>query len=439
MLKNKRQELNKIVKKYFKGEYQTSLNVIEQIESKGIDGTQISSFQKLLQIFFIGELVGLPTLNSILQKFNIKSNRQQINYKKICKSLTVSKLRSIFEYIFEHEISKELIALAQKDKSNWSREFVTVVLDDSVFKQWLDQRLVNQGLDQYYGKYFSGQFGTSVYGYKVVTLGVSINGIFYPLYFDFAKKGQKSTSKPIENPYRATAVAEKLIKKWGILVEKFKKAGTKLPELHLSCDSGYNDANLAQSCKNNYLIYISVPKKSHSIEFDGKKRKLSELIEKDFKTLEKQHQQKQQNLPNTEKTVFNWRFRAKYLSKNEEVTFLAFRLNGSKKVSIIFSPDKNIFAKTLRRHWFQRTYIEQFFKLLKHVLLIQEARVTNKEDFEIKLLRFAFVGWHAQKLVKYVRRQLKDFAKKGFITIQRILSSDEDTLDILQTLVASKN
>lgn len=333
-----------------------------------------------------------------------------------------------------------MIELSQKDGCSWSRELVTIVLDDSIFRQWLDQGLVKQGLDQYYAKYFSGQFGTAVYGYKVVTLGVSINGVLYPLYFDFAKKVEKSTgNKPIENPDRAIAVAQKLIKKWGILVEKIKKGGTKLPDLHLSCDSGYNDVNLGQACKDNHLIYISVPKKSHCVEIDGKKMKLSELIEKDFITLEKEHQQKEQNLPDAEKKAFTWRFRAKYLSKNQTVTFLAFRLNGSKKVSIIFSPDKKIFAKTLRRHWFQRTYIEQFFKLLKHVLLIQEARVTNKEDFEIKLLRFAFVAWHTQKLVKYVRRQFKGFAKKGLISVQRILCSDEDMLGLLQSLVVTKS
>lgn len=92
------------------------MKVINEIKSKEIDATQIASLQKLLQIFFIGELVGLPTLNSILEKFDIKSNAQQINYKKICKLLTVSKLRNMFKYIFEHEVSKELIELSQKDK-----------------------------------------------------------------------------------------------------------------------------------------------------------------------------------------------------------------------------------------------------------------------------------------------------------------------------------
>jgi hypothetical protein len=269
-------------------------------------------------------------------KFDIKSNSQQIHYKKICKLLTISKLRKIFEYIFEHEVSKELIELSQKDNSIWSKELVTVVLDDSIFRQWLDQGLEKQGLDQYYAKYFSGQFGTAVYGYKVVTLGVCINGVLYPVYFDFAKKGEKTTANvPIENPDRATVIAQNLVKKWGVLIEKLRKGGTKLPALHLSCDSGYNDMALAQICEDNHLIYISVPKKSHCIEIDGKKIKLSALVEKEFIPLEQQHHQQQQDLPDAEKTAFTWRFRAKYLCKDQTVTFLAFRLNGSKKVSIM--------------------------------------------------------------------------------------------------------
>jgi hypothetical protein len=128
----------------------------------------------------------------------------------------------------------------------------------------------------------------------------------------------------------------------------------------MSCDSGYNDTNLAQTCEDNHLIYISVPKKSHYIEVGGKRKKLSEVAEKDFIIVEKQHQLQEKDLPDAEKTVFTYRFRAKYLCKNQSVTFLAFRLNGSKKVSIIFSSDKKIFAKTLRRHWFQRTYIEPY-------------------------------------------------------------------------------
>lgn len=170
----------------------------------------------------------------------------------------------------------------------------------------------------------------------------------------------------------------------------------------------------------------------------GHKRKISEYIQEEFLTLEKQHQDSEKELIKEEKTPFVHRFRASYVSQNKEVTFLAFRLNGSKKISVIYCPDKDIFAKTLRRHWFNRTYIEQFFKWLKHVLKIQEARTKNKDEFENKLWKFEFMAWHGQKLVKYLRSQIKEFAKKSFISLQRILCSDADFLDLLHEKISIK-
>jgi hypothetical protein len=73
--------------------------------------------------------------------------------------------------------------------------------------------------------------------------------------------------------------------------------------------------------------------------------------------------------------------------------------------------------------------------MLKHVLQIQNSTVQNKDDFDIKLLRFAFVAWHAQKLVRFLRRKIKPFRTKGFIAIQRILNSDKLFLALLQTLL----
>jgi hypothetical protein len=286
------------------------------------------------------------------------------------------------------------------------------VLDDSIFKQWLE----NQEAD--FGKFFSGQFKASVYGWKVLSLGVCIDGVMYPLYFEFVKK-------------EGNAVAEKLIEKTGLWL---KGIGFQLPRLALSCDSGYSSASLADACEKAALIYISVPKKSHLFEINNQKIKLSTWIEQVFIGAEKEDR----SLPEAEKRAFTMRLRAKYLSQDKEVTLLVFRLNGSGKVSVIYSTEKNIFAKTLRRHWFQRTYIEQFFKIVKHVLKIEQARTRNQSDFEIKLFRFAFLAWHVQKIVGFVRRKIKDFSKKGFIALQRILCSDADFLDLLQDQLGSK-
>jgi hypothetical protein len=426
---------------------------------------------KLMSVFFVGQLVGLPTLKSILTKLGIKSSGHHVKYKKLCKDLTDNKIRCIFEHIFELHLSHKLGELSAKDSCIWSRELATVVLDDSIFKQWLTQELEKRGLDcAYYGCFFSGQFKAAVFGFKVVTLGLSIDGVFYPLYFDFVKQVQKTEAKKpeaaeneaekpdslkneaekTENEVKKTEnekkekvasakeVAVGLVNRWGIFAEKMKSSGIKLPKLNFSCDSGYNDDSLCKACEINNLAYISVPKKTHIFIIEGKRINLNEWIKNDFETKEKAHEEQQKDLPKEQKTPFTYRAKAHYESQKKDVILLAFRLNGSKKVSVIYTTHLTIHAKTLRRHWFQRTYIEQFFKTLKHILKIQEARVSSKEDFEIKLWRFAFVAWHAQQLVRFLRKKIKDFAKMGFISIQRILNSDKEYLDLLQCILDVK-
>lgn len=86
-------------------------------------------------LFFLGELLGLPTLNSILSKFNIKSNHLQKNYKAFYDQLSINKIRKIFEYVFELQLRQRLEEMSKKDSSIWSKELVTLVLDDSIFRQ----------------------------------------------------------------------------------------------------------------------------------------------------------------------------------------------------------------------------------------------------------------------------------------------------------------
>lgn len=88
--------------------------------------------KKLLNIFFLGQLVGLPTLHSILQHYDISSNKHQIDYKELCKKLTYNNIHRIFESVFEQQLLEVLDKMSQKDSSCWSRELVTALLDDSV-------------------------------------------------------------------------------------------------------------------------------------------------------------------------------------------------------------------------------------------------------------------------------------------------------------------
>lgn len=382
--------------------------------------------------------MGLPTLHSILRQYDISSNKHQIDYTELCNKLTHSILHRIFESVFEREVLGVLQKMGEKDSCCWSRELVTALLDDSIFKQWHNCQATSADLEACWGKFFSGQFMASVYGFKVVTFALCIDRIVYPLYFDFVKKKQSET----DIVEKQTHIAEKLVKKWGLLREKAVKEGIMIPKLHFSCDSGYSDVALSKTCFDNKLTYISVPKKSHMFEITDKtgnvtKTNLEDWIKNTFLVREQKHELAQAQLAKKDKKPFFYRFSAVYCSQKRQVTLLAFRLNGSKKVSIIYSTDKNIYAKTLRRHWFQRTYIEQFFKLLKHIFRIQDARVKTKKDFHTKLYRFAFVALHAQKLIRYLRTKVKGVLKYGFITIRRILLKEGEINDLLQKIMTT--
>ena len=245
-----------MVIKYFKGHYKSSTDLIGAFEAFELEQDVALSLdlEKLLQLLFLGQLVGLQTLNSILIKFGISSNYRQIKYRMLCNRLTNSKMR----HIFEHEFISVLEDMCKKDSSCWSKQSISAVLDDSIFRQWLAQHT-----DSYYGCYFSGQYKATVYGYKVVSLGLAIDGVMYPLYFDFVKNDK--TQKSIE-------LANKLIRRWRLLVEKLKKQGIDLPKIHLSCDSGYSDKGLCENFQENHLNYISVPKKVILLNFVVKKQ-----------------------------------------------------------------------------------------------------------------------------------------------------------------------
>lgn len=385
--------------------------------------------KKFMLLFFLGHLMDLPTLHSILEAHDIRSNSVSKQFKQLYKKLTINKLLLIFESVFESQIYEQLKELSEKDSSCWSRELVTVVLDDSVFKQWLSSFQFGQNYEGCYGKFFSGQTRSSVYGFKNACLGVVIDGVYYPMYNELVKKIKKADNNGIAAPIEA---AQNLINRFSQWKKNSKVKELGLPALHFSCDSGYSDPLLAACCEQANLIYISVPKKSHLFEINGQKINLKNWTEQEYLKAEQEYLEQQAKLPKEEQKPFTFRFKAFYCCKNMDLTLLAFRLNGSKKVSIIYCTSKTIFAKTLRRHWFQRTYIEQFFKILKHMLHIQESRTRNKDEFFFKFLRFAYLGLHIQKLIKFIRKKMNHFDNKGFIYIQRILRKSNVFDDLLQ-------
>ena len=123
----------------------------------------------------IGELCGLHTLSSILSALGIKSNQ----YHKLWKGCTLTQTKELLDNYCEKELSERLVELAKKSSSSWSRSEVTIVIDDSIFKQWLK----NEPIGNYFAKYYSGQTHCTVYGFRVTALGIAIGKDFYPLHY----------------------------------------------------------------------------------------------------------------------------------------------------------------------------------------------------------------------------------------------------------------
>lgn len=395
----------------------------KNLAQEGLGSKEWKTLSKFMKIFFVGQLLGLTTLNSILTYLGISNNGLQISYKLLRKKISNKLIIKIFEILFEKQISQKMQEMQIKHRSNFSRELVTVVLDDSVFRQWLDSLKAEKNYMGYYGKFFSGQYGRVLYGLKVVTLGLSIDNVFYPLYLGMVKKYLKTDK---EQPENAINVACNLVRKWGTFIKRNNLNLLKTNNLHFSCDNGYNNIKLSNSCKENGLIFVSVPKKTEKVVIEKQEIKLKDLIEQRFISKEKSHQEKSEK-------PFIMRIRAVYLAHQKEVVLLLFRLNNSKKVSVIYCTDVCIFSKTLRRHWFQRTYIEQFFRLLKHSMKIQQSNSRNKAMFEEKLLCFFFIALHIQKMLRFCKKnQPKNFKKYGFETLQKTCRRDSSFTDLLQ-------
>ena len=257
-------------------------------------------------------------------------------------------------------------------------------------------------------------------------LGFSIEGIFYPLYFELVKKSTETS---------AIKVAQGLVEKVGKFLDNLRTKGFPIPTIAFSCDNGYNSLILSESCHKAHLSYISVPKRSEKIQINDKIYKIDQYFEKIFIVKEQAYLKKGKDNPELTQKPFYQRLRAIYCNQNREIVLLFFRFNGSKKVSVIYCPDKTIFAKTLRHHWFERTQIEQFFRLLKHTLQIAQAKTSTKHEFECKLLRFAWIALHTQLLTRYLRKRFKEHKKYGFERFRRLIIAELGKLEVLNQLL----
>ena len=144
------------------------LDFLEDADKDEFDEDKLSSeehrqVQKFLLIFFLGQILDLPTLNSMLEQYEISSNSVSKHYAEIQSKISTKNILRLYERIFEHQLSEHLLTLFEKHPCIFSRNLVTVVLDDSVFKQWLSSFIEGEDFEGCYGKYFSGQTKSSVY------------------------------------------------------------------------------------------------------------------------------------------------------------------------------------------------------------------------------------------------------------------------------------
>jgi hypothetical protein len=350
---------------------------------------------------------------------------QSNNWSKVCASISYECIEQSISRMLQGLAEQQVVATASKSESTWSRAEVTVVFDDSIFKQWLKEEPI--GL--FFAKYFSGQVNATVYGLRITLCGICIGDTFYPIQFHLSQKGEDTK-----------LVGRNLLAELhGSLHAWSLKHNLVYPNLFLSVDSGFDCVELLDLCETLSKVLpiepICVPTKSHLFKTKGFSGNFQKLIEKLFLPQEEAYLEKCRK-EQIQPEPFFLRVRGVYSNKGREVTLLVFRLNGSKKVSLIYTTDKDIKAKTLRRRWFQRTLIEQFFRFLKDTLKIQKSKATNHVKFERKLWIYLFKAIQCQLFRNYCRRNFRALKGWAFTRLQQRISFEgiqkQLLLDILE-------
>jgi hypothetical protein len=505
------EELNKAMNCFMTHQIEEAIAVVNHLEMIKVPVSEQGKVQKVVMLLLLGTLYDIDTLKKLLSLLGIKSN----NYSKIWQKLSHKQIYDLFVMSSRQLFSKEFTKLLGQSESSQSRAEITIVGDDSVFKQWLK----NVENDPFYGKFFSGQFQKAVYGYCVSLVGVVLHDTFYPLSFSLVPKVQaktaanaaklaKNTVKTVENVVKTTKNAvktvenavkttenvvkmtenavktvenalktvenavkivgnvvkttENVVKTTGnaaktiedevkelerkksliqlekgvkevksILVELSTDHKKELPTLYLSIDSGFNNKELLDFCEELKIIGICVAKGNEVLLYKDKKMNFRELIDTEFLKAEKAFYNDKKN----ENKSFSLRLRVYYQKLKRFVTILIFRFNGSKKLTVIFSYDKNIFAKTLRRHFFQRTQIEQFFRMVKHTLYINQSKSTDYKSFIKKVAIFFLKAIFAFAFRDYCRKHFRRFKKFSFYKLRsNILHHNADKSMLLKWL-----
>lgn len=375
-------------------------------------------------LLLVGELFGLHTLRQILDANGIESN----NWSKVYARISYACIEQSISRMLLGLVERQVVELATKSESTWSRAEVTIVFDDSIFKQWLS----GEPIGGYFAKYFSGQVNGPVYGLRITLCGLCLGDTFYPTHLHLSHKKEDTKE-----------VGRQLLKSLhGLLYQWSLTHNLDYPNLFASADSGFDSVELLDLCEELSKVLpitpICVPKRNHLFRSGSFSGSFQLFIEQVYLPAEAAYLE-QCRKEGRQPEPLLMRVRGVYASKDREVVLLVFRLNGSKKVSLVYSTDLSAKAKTLRRRWFQRTLIEQFFRLLKDTLKIQQSKVTCHKGFLRKLWVWLFKAVHCQLFRNYCRRHFRLLKGWAFGRLRQRITYNRIEIGLLEALLADEN
>lgn len=335
------------------GFFSKSWELLSALEAHVLAEKDLARIHKVLNLLVLGEFFGYHNLCQILDAYHLSPHHLY----RLWKTCTNEQLITFVNGFFWLEFQTRFLGLCQTSDATWSRMNVTLVIDSSIYKQILSCGSEIPEFD----KFFSGQYHAPVYGFRLTLIGMVIGRQFYPIQCAISSKAHK------ELDVAKTLLAD-VKQKVDLLTDTHQLT---VPTLYLSVDNGFCDRELFQA--DNEVTVISVPKKSWIFEIDGQTMSLQRHIDR-FLEDERTRQT----------SVFPLRKRAVGKTLGD-VVLLFFRFNTSPKVTVIVTDHLDMFAKTLRRRWFQRTSIEQFFRFSKHILNIPANKSTNAAEFDRKV------------------------------------------------------
>ena len=159
-----RKAFKKALSEFQSKEYETASKILNEVIHRKNDERTKRKIQKVLLLLLVGGFYGMNTLNKILTNYGVKGNDYQQLWQRLsCREL-LGMMNEWLWQLFSVEFCKRLL----QSGSTQSRQKLTLVIDGSIFKQWL----VEEEFGKYFAKYYSGQYKNAVYGFNVLLCGM---------------------------------------------------------------------------------------------------------------------------------------------------------------------------------------------------------------------------------------------------------------------------